>query len=187
MRKLNIFDKIILKIFGFNLSKINKWLKNKNILTLKEYHLLKKEQQGINKEIRGLKLDKQNPKKSLAKLKKIEGRLNNLHKNLDKGDLIFKSFFEFKKFAWWFEFIFLDTGMPFRNINHEKQHADFLSKHNIQYQFGWKKLFNENQERAAFIPFILANIPRRLKKKSITSAKELSPEDKIDLGLMKKC
>ncbi|MFH1151919.1 MAG: hypothetical protein V1788_02225 [Nanoarchaeota archaeon] len=182
---MDFLNRFILTVLGFDSLEIERWISRKNVLSDRRYGELKEEWNNLKKRINVLKISKKNPRKSLRDLKLMGKNLKKLKKEIDKGEIIFKNFKEFKRFTWWFEFIYLGTGVPFKNISHEKQHAKVFWENNIRCEFGWKKL-NSKKKGYYFIPFVQATAPDRLMRKSINSAEELSPGDKEDLRIFTK-
>ena len=181
---MDIFNKFILFVLRFDFLEVERWINKKDVLNDGRYGELKEEWNNLKKRINAFKISKKNPRKSLRDIKLMGKNLKKLRKEIDKGDIIFKDFKDFKRFTWGFEFIYLGIGAPFKNIAHEKQHAKIFWENNIRCEFGWKKL-SSKKKGYYFIPFVQAIASDRLMRKSINSAKELSPGDKEDLRILK--
>ena len=188
LRKLNFLDKFLLWILRLNRRKIEKWINNKNILSKKDYEKIQKEWLVFGKKLKKFKFKKKYPNSSLKTLKKLEREIKFFRKKRDKGDISFNSFLEFKKFTIWFEVFYLETGFKkaFVNINHEKEHAKVYKKYNINYKFGWQKLFDNEKKTPYFVPFVGASAHKKIHVESLKVVANLSPGDKFDLKLMKK-
>ena len=182
IKKLSFFDRLILRILGFDPQKISKWISKKNVLSPKRNEEICKEWQKIVEEERDLKINIKNIKQSRKKLKNLLKRVKTLKKERRKGHIEFDSFSEFRKFSLWLEIFIIKTLRPFKVIKHEKEHAKIYWNHNIQCRFGWNKLFDEKRGYS-FVPFVIAEASEKIHIASLKNVKYPSHRDKLDLEL----
>lgn len=182
IKKISFFDKLILRILGFDPQKISKWISKKNVLSPKRNEEIHKEWHKIVEEIENLNINIKNMKQSKKKLDDIWKRLKALKKERRKGHIEFDSFSEFRRFSLWLEIFIIKTLRPFRVIKHEKEHAKIYWSCNIKCRFGWNKLFDK-KIGYSFVPFVIAKASEKIHIESLKNVKCPSRGDKLDLEL----
>jgi len=180
---MNAIARLVLKILKFDARKIDVWLKNKNVHTIETYKKVNRrwEERGhqVKKKLGYLELNEKNPKEYLKKLNKIERRSKIIKKSWDKGQILFDSFSEFKKFSWWLALFHMGyLKLTMKNIKHEKEHAQVYEKQRMKCQFGWRKLLDKEHKKYIYQPFVTAIAPKKIHLRAIKAASKLSEGDK---------
>lgn len=190
---MNLIDWLVLKMLRLDTKKINIWLENKNVHTIESYRKIdekwvKKSYQDKEK-LKELELKEKKIKnskdhaKKLAeiyqKLKKLRKKQKTLKKKWDKGQILFDSFSEFRKFSWWLALFHMGyLKLTKKNIKHEKEHAQVYEKQGIMYQFGWTKLLDKKHKKYIYGPFVTASAPNKVHLEAVKAVSNLSGGDK---------
>lgn len=185
LRKLNFTDKIVIGFLGFNIKRVEVWVKKKRVLSEMERRRIKIKRRRIKFKFENYNFKGSSSDKKL--MKDINKKLKGLRKKEEEDVFGLGSFWGFIRFSLWLEVFYLNLGIFsfFKTIIHEKAHYRVYKKHRVKPSFGWIKNKHKNKGYY-FTPFIAASAPDEIHLKSLNTVKNLSNEDKWDLENLEK-